>query len=201
MIFFLAVKLVVLQALGTGGLSPTLAMEVAAEAVAHINAQSKHANVRIAGYVQIENAELVATLDNQQPLLLAIRRHLSDNRLRDKRTIFAVILPPMIKDGGVYTGGAAYFCSIARSPSLATFYIAATDFNSLGQERVLHAKTAFAHELGHALCAPHDDTEPPTLMNSNVLYWVKDAILPLSARSKRSIRRGWLHAAMRRKLY
>lgn len=195
MIAFLAVKLIVLHLLGTGGLTPSQALEVATEATAHINTQSKYANARIVGYEQIENSELVATLDNQETLLTRIRRHIADKGLRKKRrTIFAVILPPALHDGKRYTGGAAYVCPFNEAPDYAVFYVAATGQNSFGEDRTLHATTAFAHELAHVLCARHDSRLPPTLMNPNALFWLDDKVLPLSVRSRREIKRGWLHS-------
>lgn len=174
-------------------------MDVATDAVKHINTESKYANVRIIDYDQIQNEELVATLDNQSSLLAKIRRHIADNNLQQKRTIFAVIVPPAVYKEKFYTGGAAYVCPFSEDPSYAVLYIAAAAKNSLGEDRILHAKTAFAHELGHILCAQHDNILPPTLMNSNALFWVDRKILPLSSRSKRAIKRGWLHSLIRRR--
>lgn len=88
----------------------------------------------------------------------------------DKRVVKAVAIPPAASDGKFWSYGYANrMCAYKNISPVAVF---------VAQKRKIgYAKIAMLHEIGHLLCADHDNSLPATIMHANALAYADQALI------------------------
>jgi hypothetical protein len=110
----------------------------------------------------------------------------SSTGINDRYDIIHYVLPPFMASNGDYQigGFSTGICTIG-DPYLNTSYSNAWIVNTKGENRWLHSITAAAHEIGHQLGGEH--LQNKSLMNTNILHYINDKLLPISSKTKREI--------------
>ncbi len=87
----------------------------------------------------------------------------------DKRVVKAIAIPPAIEGGKLWSYGyATRMCAYKHISPIAAF---------VAQKRKSsYAKIAMLHEIGHLLCADHDNSLPATIMHANALAYADQAL-------------------------
>lgn len=114
---------------------------------------------------------------------------ISKGRLPSKaKRIFYVMVPPMREGSIRYIGGLSEICHKSHLTSISLG--SGEQYNQDGAYRMGHTSVIMQHEVGHQLCATHDDSLPATIMHSNALPYVPalPQILHFSDKSKAEIR-------------
>lgn len=112
---------------------------------------------------------------------------ISKGRLPSKaKRLIYVMVPPMISSLGYrFIGGLAVICHKQNLTSIALGNAEAD--NSFGAPRLEHSAVIMMHEVGHALCATHDDSLPVSIMHPDPLPSVDTQTLHFSDKSKTEI--------------
>ena len=116
-------------------------------------------------------------------------------RYKGQRAIHFALIPPVQHDGALWIVGQAYDVSCYWVPNKRVGMSSAMMVNASGSPRYRHSVIAIAHEIGHLLGFPHDESAPISIMHpaplpkvdsfSSWLPWPQSAVEVLNSCRKR----------------
>lgn len=86
-------------------------------------------------------------------------------RYKGRRAIHYALIPPVQYDGALWIVGQAYEVSCYWVPDKRVGMSSAMMVNAEGSARYRHSVVAMAHEIGHLLGFPHDESAPISIMH------------------------------------
>ena len=167
---------------GYGGISDREATDLFAYQQRLFKTVGVNLSLRSVGRYNDEPAGMAA-LDNNKARFDYWMRRLW--KIAPAECIAHAITSPLIGENKLWYAGFAHADVRTKAFSLST----AGNY-AAGRSAVIKSRDVMAHELGHDLCAQHDNSLPYSLMNADgATFTVQGATHNFSPRSKREIRR------------
>ena len=165
------IKVSLVNASGENGISNERALELFTN-VKQLYSEDLALTLKLVKYRKRRNPyKQTLETSNRLRVLRGWEGYFKRRRDTNKAVLHLVIMNP-IKDQGHYwlAGYANGTCMYKRLTPVAVSN--AEEYNSVGVPRFAHSTYALAHEAGHLLGAPHDDSLPATVMHSACMAYV-----------------------------